>query len=106
MRKYRMHTLAAVLALLLSTSGLPAAQPGAERIDAFAKAAAEMKKELGRGFIIERTGVFVVAGDMPRRRFNRFKNFTIRDCSRYLSKDLFDKQPDYPFRLYLFNGKS
>ena len=106
MKRHRMQMPAVALALLLSASGLRAAEPAAARNDAFARAATEMRKELGRGFIIERTGVFVVAGDMSRRSFNRFKNFTVRDCARALAKDFFDKPPGCPVRVYLFNGKA
>ena len=106
MRKYRMLVPAAALALLLSASRLPAAEPADASNEAFTKAAAEMRKELGNGFIIERTGVFIVAGDISRRTFNRFKNRTVRDCARALARDFFDTKPDYPVRVYLFSGKA
>jgi len=105
MRKHRAKRTMAVVALLLSAWGVGAAE-GAAREDAFAKAAAEMRKELGRGFIIERAGVFIVAGDMPRRSFNRFKSFTVEDCARALWKDFFTKRPGYPIKVYLFSGKA
>lgn len=106
MREHRLRVPAALLTLLLSTSSLQAAEPAAAREKAFAETAAGMRKELGRGFIIERTGVFVVAGNVPRRRFDRFKNHTVRDCARALAKDFFDQKPDYPVRVYLFGGKA
>ena len=106
MRRHHLRTAAAVLALLAGASGLPTAGAAATPDDLFAKAAAEMKKELGRGFIVERSGVFVIAGDMPRRSFNRSKTFTVRDCARALNKDFFDREPATPVRVYLFNGKA
>ena len=90
----------AVLLLVLASGSLRAAP------DAFEKAAAEMKKELGRGFIVERTGVFVVAGDLSRSSFNRFKKHTIEDCAAALWKGFFSKRPDYPIKIYLFRGKA
>jgi hypothetical protein len=106
MRRYEICLFAAALVLLAGASSLPTAWAAAARDDPFAKAAAEMKKELGRGFIVERSGVFVIAGDMSRRSFNRSKTFTVRDCARALNKDFFDRKPATPVRVYLFSGKA
>ena len=92
--------LAAVCALLAAGETGERAAPREDA--AFKKAAAEMKEELSDEFIIERTGVFVVAGDISRRRFDRLKKHTIEDCANALWKDFFTKKPDYPIKIYLF----
>ena len=74
--------------------------------DAFGAAHAAMRKELGSEFIVERTGIFIVGGDLPRSRFDRFKKRTIEDCSKALWCDFFSKRPEYPIRIYLFQGKT
>jgi hypothetical protein len=73
--------------------------------DAFERDLVEMKKELGKGFIIERTGVFVIAGDVSRRQFDRSKRHTVEACARALWKEFFDRKPAKPVRVYLFRGK-
>jgi len=100
------RTTAAVLLVLLGACGADAAGPAATPKDAFAKAAAEMRKKLGAGFLIERSGVFVIAGDLPRAPLARFRRRTIDDCARALWKGFFDKKPDYPIKVYLFRNKA
>jgi len=96
------------LALRLGVVAVVAALTGAAFAaeDPFERAAAEMKQELSDDFIIERVGVFVVAGDLPRRRFDRFKRHTVEACARALWKDFFDKKPKAPIKVYLFRGKA
>jgi len=91
--------VAAVLLFGCSAEAEPPADP-------FADAAVKMKEELDGSFIIERTGVFVVAGDLPRRSFDRYKQSTVEGCSEALANDFFDEAPDYPIRVYLFSGKA
>ena len=91
--------------LWLLAAGLLFAADAPNPDDAFDKAAAEMKRELGEGFIVERAGVFVIAGDMPRRSFNRLKRSTVTNCADALWKEFFDAKPDYPIRVYLFRDK-
>ena len=94
----RLRFAAAVAAALL-------AGPVCAADDPFAKAAAEMKKELGTGFILERSGVFIIAGDCTRARYQRYKRHTVEACAEALWKGFFDKKPDYPIKVYLFAGK-
>jgi len=55
-------------------------------------------------FIVERTGCFVVAGDLDRGQFDRFKKWTVGECGKALHRMYFDKKPSYTITVYLFNG--
>lgn len=73
--------------------------------DPFANVAAEMAKELGEGFFVERSGIFVVAANITRTELKRFQQETIDKCAQALWKDFFDKKPEGPIRVYLFRDK-
>ncbi|MBI4833240.1 MAG: hypothetical protein HY811_00240 [Planctomycetes bacterium] len=66
----------------------------------------EMKKELGKDYIVDYIEPFAVAGNISQREFDRFKKGTIKGCSEAMYKDYFDKKPDYILKVYLFEGAS
>jgi len=96
----------AVVAVVLAAFLASGAGRAAEHQDPFDKAAAEMRAELGDGFIVERAGIFVVAGDLPRRNFDSAKKNTIESCAAALWKDFFKTKPEMPIRIYLFADKT
>jgi len=61
-----------------------------------------MRQQLGADYIVEREGVFLVAGNLPRARFDAIRDHTIRLCSEVLWRSYFTKRPDYPIAIYLF----
>ncbi|MEW6354732.1 MAG: hypothetical protein AB1696_00260 [Planctomycetota bacterium] len=63
-----------------------------------------VRKQLPADFIVERASCFVVAGDMGREQFDRFKTWTIGECSEALHRAYFNKKPNYTITIYLFNG--
>ena len=107
MKGHWMKRIIVVCVVLLAACSVRAAEDAAaaKREEAFKKAVAEMKKELGSGFIVERAGAFVVGGNLSRRSFNRTKKHTIEDCAAALWNDFFTVKPDYPIKIYLFRGK-
>lgn len=66
------------------------------------KAVAELKEELGDGFIVDYLEPFCIAGNISKEEFDRLKNDTIKECSAALFKDYFDKKPNYILKVYLF----
>ncbi len=100
------YILIAAILLLGVWARAASAEEAAPKPEEFVKAAADMKTELGDGFIIERAGLFVVAGDLPRRQFDRYKTRTVANCAAALWTDFFETKPDYPIRVYLFRGKA
>ena len=101
-----MRQTATVVFLFLGACGAFAADDAAELKKALARAEAEMRTELGAGFIVERAGIFVVAGDFARKDFTRFKKHTVEDCADALWGDFFDDKPRRPIKIYLFLGKT
>ena len=63
---------------------------------------AAVKKSLDKTFIVEAHSPFVVAGNMPRSRFNSCVRFTILGSYRAFYRDFFDKKPDKIITIYLF----
>ena len=63
---------------------------------------AEVRKLLGPGFIIERSAMFVVAGNLAPARFRRILRGTVGRCSQALWASYCQKKPDYPITIYLF----
>jgi hypothetical protein len=94
-----MRRIAALLFVLFACAACAAEDP-------FAAVAARMREELDDTFLVERTGVFVVAGDLPRRRFDRFTRHTIDACAAALHRDFFTQKPDTPVKVYLFGEKA
>ena len=96
----RAHRLAAVIVLGLAACGLAATELDT-KVDA---KLAEVKKGLDDTFIVEREGIYVVAGNLSRAQFERYRRHTIRACTDAMWKAYFKKKPDYPIVIYLFVG--
>ncbi len=64
----------------------------------------EVKAKLDDSFIVEREGLYVVAGNLPRGQFERIRRGTIRASSERMWTAYFEKKPDYPIVVYLFQG--
>ncbi len=101
-----MRRIAVAVVLLLGACRPPPAEDAPASEDAFERAAAEMKKELGEDFIVQRTGVFVLAGNLSTRNLSRFKTETVEACARALWNDFFASKPEYPIRIYLFRDRA
>ena len=67
-----------------------------------AKKLDEVRAQAGAGFTVERDGLFVVAGNVPRREFDGIVAHTIRRCSEALWASHFSKKPEYPIVIWLF----
>lgn len=65
---------------------------------------AELKEELGNGYVIEYEKPFVIAGNISKSEFDRFKEQTIKDCAEAMYKDFFEKRPVGLFKVYLFKN--
>ncbi|MBI5779322.1 MAG: hypothetical protein HZA49_07690 [Planctomycetes bacterium] len=63
---------------------------------------AEMKEELGDGYLIDYAAPYVIAGNIPRPELDRIRDGTIKGCSAALYQDYFEKKPDYLIKVYLF----
>lgn len=63
---------------------------------------AEMKKELGEGYLIDYAAPYVIAGNISKPELDRIRDGTIKGCSTALYKDYFEKKPDYLIKVYLF----
>lgn len=67
-----------------------------------AKKLDEVRTQAGAGFIVEREGVFIVAGNLPRGQFDGIVANTIRRTASALWASYFTKKPDYPIVIWLF----
>ena len=76
-----------------------AGEEGEKRV---AKKLDEVRTQAGAGFIVEREGLFVVAGNVPRGEFDGIVAHTIRRCANALWASYFTKKPDYPIVIWLF----
>jgi len=93
----------AVSLLLVLNLGLAVGAPAPSELDAkVEKKLAQVKAKLDGSFIVEREGLYVVAGNLPRGRFERIRQWTIRAASERMWKAYFTKRPDYPIVVYLF----
>ena len=108
----RLHALllarALLLSLLLPVAALPGGPLRAADDPAHDKWDAEvlrLRKQLGHDFIVEKCKPFVIAGNLPRAQFRRFRQFTVAECRDALWRDFFEKKPDHVIRVYLFNGE-
>jgi len=63
---------------------------------------ARMRTELDATFLVQREGLFLVAGNLPRAQFDSFRRHTIGAASESLWRSLFAKRPDHPITVYLF----
>lgn len=90
-------------ALLLALAALGAVGVAASELDAKLGAKLnEMKKALDGSFLVERDGIFLVAGNVSRAKFDRIRRFTIERSARAMWNAYFQKKPDYPITVYLF----
>ncbi len=79
----------------------------ADDVEAGLEAAAKaVRAELDNSFIVGRTGVFVVAGDLQRDAFDRLMKGTVQGCSTALFNDFFQTKPASPIKIYLFADKT
>ncbi|MFP4057997.1 MAG: hypothetical protein ACLF0G_14105 [Candidatus Brocadiia bacterium] len=88
--------------LLQAAAALLAAEAGEELESRLARQLRRMRAELDESFIVEREGVFLVAGNLSRRDFEAFRRHTILASAQALWRGYFEKKPDYPIRIYLF----
>ena len=91
-----MFVSALVLAWVVACA---AGEEGEKRV---AKKLDEVRTQAGAGFIVEREGLFVVAGNVPRGEFDGIVAHTIRRCANALWASYFTKKPDYPIVIWLF----
>ena len=63
---------------------------------------AEMKEELGDGYLIDYAAPYVIAGNIQKQELDRIRDGTIKGCSAALYQDYFEKKPDYLIKVYLF----
>lgn len=61
-----------------------------------------LRSQLGNGFHIRRSEMFVCAGDVSKDEFDAIVDGTVTACARALWKQYFNKRPTYPIRVYLF----
>ena len=87
--------VALACSLAISFAGEDAETKIAKKLD-------EVRAKAGEGFIVEREGVFVVAGNVSRARFEAIRRGTVKGCAEVLWKAYFTKKPDYPIVVYLF----
>jgi hypothetical protein len=66
------------------------------------KKLAAVRAKLDGSFLVERDGLYVLAGNLPRRRFDQIREWTIRAATDRMWKAYFEKRPDYPIVIYLF----
>ncbi len=64
-----------------------------------------LRSQLGNGFHVRRSEVFVCAGDVSREEFDAIVDGTVTACARALWKMYFNKRPDYAIRVYLFGDE-
>jgi hypothetical protein len=90
-----------VISLLMSVA-LACSVTAADLDRQAASAMTAMRKKLGGGFLVERDGVFVVAGNLSRRQFDAYLQHTIGAGARALWNAYCTKKPDYLITIYLF----
>jgi hypothetical protein len=64
-----------------------------------------LRSQLGNGFHVRRSEVFVCAGDVSKAEFDSIVDGTVTACAKALWKQYFNKRPDYPIRVYLFGDE-
>jgi len=92
--------MTAGLALLLACTTASAVETGIEK--KITKKLDEVRSKAGAGFVVEREGIFIVAGNLPRPRFDAIVAHTIRRSARALWASYFEKKPDHPIVIWLF----
>jgi len=65
----------------------------------------QMKTQLGAGFTIKRSEMFVCAGDLRQGDLDAIVAHTVTAGSHALWKQYFTKHPTYPIRVYLFSNE-
>ncbi|NQT89514.1 hypothetical protein HQ560_22280 [bacterium] len=93
-----MKKTALLFALLVGCTATAASDMDVEA----AKATLTMKRKLGEGFIVERDGLFLIAGNLSRAQFERYCRHTIGAGSRALWSAYCTKKPDHLITIYLF----
>jgi len=63
---------------------------------------AAMRDRLGSGFLVEREGIFLIAGNLTPPVFERIRVQTIRLCAEAMWETYFQRKPDYPILICLF----
>ncbi|MFW6162266.1 MAG: hypothetical protein ACODAJ_05810 [Planctomycetota bacterium] len=93
------------LCVMLSLACIATIALGDDELDKkVEKKLAEVKAGLDGSFRVERDGCFVVAGNLPRARFDRIRRWTIRAAAERMWTAYFEAKPDYPIIVYLFRG--
>jgi hypothetical protein len=109
----RARTMAATAtaALLAAVSAAHSAPPkAAEKSDGSTEAlrreatrvAAEMRRELGEGFLVIEDAPFVIGGNLSMARLEAIRRDTVRRSAAALWGTFFEKKPDRILRVYLF----
>ena len=80
----------------------PAALGGESALD---KKAQQVRAAVGAGFRIAVEKPFVVVSNQNEKDFQHSREHTIRWSVRLLKRDFFDKEPDRPLVIYLFDGE-
>jgi len=73
--------------------------------DVFGDAVKEMREQLGAGFLVRQSGIFICAGNLPKREFDAIVDGTVTRGAEALWGQYFVKKPTYPIRVYLFADK-
>ena len=63
-------------------------------------------RQLPDSFRVERTGCFIVAGDLGAEAFQQIKEHTVAASAVSLHKMFFTKRPTHTIAIYLFNGEA
>ena len=62
----------------------------------------EVRARLDESFIVEREGIFVIAGNLPRRRFEAIRRDTVALAAQALWASYCTRRPPDPVVIYLF----
>lgn len=65
----------------------------------------QLRTQLGDEFAIQRSGIFVCAGNLDRETFTAIVNGTVTASAKALWTQYFTKRPNYAIRVYLFNDE-
>lgn len=67
-----------------------------------ARVAAEMRRELGEGWLVVEDAPFVIGGNLPAARIEALRKDTVRRAASALWSMYFEKKPEQVLKVYLF----
>ncbi len=88
--------------MIAALCGAGSAECATDGLKGISAKMATVKKSLDETFIVEAHSPFVIAGNMPRSRFDSCVKYTILGSYRAFYRDFFDKKPDKIITIYLF----